>query len=82
MICIENMGKIAMWCGIVRKPIKARSILFHAAFRTEPLSDKELKESGIEVGALAHQGGRAKHDDLEGGEVSLATRYSEKSYWS
>ncbi len=50
----------------------------HSLFRTEPLSDKELKESGIEVGALAHQGGRAKKDDSKGGEVSLATRYSEK----
>ena len=37
-------------------------------FRTEPLSNKEWRESGVEF------------DDAEseGGEVSLATRYSEK----
>ncbi len=41
----------------------------------EPLSDKELRQPApvIDVDALAHLGGGAKHHNSEGGEVSLAT---------
>ncbi len=47
-------------------------------FRTEPLSEWELKESGIEVGALDLQKGRSERNSSEEGEVGLANRYSEK----